>query len=76
MDNEGLIKITGHPLILFGEKSKNLRKRRNYIKFFNKKYYLDKKWKLFRKENNCVFRCDILPGQGPMSQASSEVELS
>ena len=79
MDNEGLIKITGHPLILFGEKSKNLRKRRNYIKFFNKKYYLDKKWKLFRKENNLkkkFFKLESRKSIFQHKQTNKEIWLS
>ena len=52
MNNGKLFKFTGHPLILFGEKTKDLKKRLNHIEFFHKKYFSNKIWKPSVKENS------------------------
>lgn len=53
MNERELIKITGHPLILFGEKPENSEERCSILKIFYKKIFSEKNQKFFKKN---VFR--------------------
>jgi hypothetical protein len=51
MNDKKLLKITGHPLILFGEKPGNSKQRCSILKFFFQKIFSEKNKKFFKKKN-------------------------
>ena len=50
MNDKKLLKITGHPLILFGEKPGNSKQRCSILKFFFQKIFSEKNKKFFKKK--------------------------
>ena len=51
MNGREILKITGHPLILFGEKPGNSEERCNILRIFCKKIFSEKNQKFFKKKN-------------------------